>query len=82
MVSVLAFNSNDLSSNPADVNNFSVEFVLEKNENKQKRGPFLRMLPDLAKITTLGQNVKSIGQLSVHVIGFWQNFVLWQFFTI
>ena len=34
VVSVLAFYSDDLSSNPTDVCSFS---VVEKNENKQKR---------------------------------------------
>ena len=46
VVSVLAFYSNDPSSNPADAYSFSVEFVFEKNENKQKRGrvgPFKSM---------------------------------------
>ena len=35
-VRVLGFYSDDPSSNPADVYSFSVKFVLEKNENKQK----------------------------------------------
>ena len=34
VVSVLAFYSDDLSSNPADTYSFSVQFVFEKNENK------------------------------------------------
>ena len=38
VVSVFAFYSDDPSSNPADVYSFSVKFVFEKNENKQKRG--------------------------------------------
>ena len=38
VVSVLAFSSVDPSSNPADAYSFSVNFVFEKNENKQKRG--------------------------------------------
>ena len=38
VVSVLAFYSDDPSSNPAEVYNFSVKIVIEKNENKQKRG--------------------------------------------
>ena len=37
MVSVLAFYSDDPSSNPAEAYSFSVKFVFEKNENKQKR---------------------------------------------
>ena len=53
VVSVLAFNSNDQSSNPADVNNFSVEFVLEKNENKQKRG---QGLPIFKNVTRFSKN--------------------------
>ena len=36
VVSMLAFYSNDPSSNPADAYCFSVKFVFEKNENKQK----------------------------------------------
>ena len=36
VVSVLALYSDDPSSNPADVYSYSVKFVFEKNENKQK----------------------------------------------
>ena len=36
MVSVLAFYSDNPSSNPADAYSFSVQIVFEKNENKQK----------------------------------------------
>ena len=36
VVSVLAFYSNDPSSNLAEAYNFSVKFVFEKNENQQK----------------------------------------------
>ena len=36
VVSMLAFCSNDPSSNPAEADSFPVKFVLEKNENKQK----------------------------------------------
>ena len=45
MVSVLAFYSDDPSSNPTEVYNFSLAFVFEKNENKQKEagvGPLLK----------------------------------------
>ena len=45
MVSVLAFLSKDPSSNPALAYSFSVEFVFEKNENKQKEaadGTFIK----------------------------------------
>ena len=38
MVSMLAFYSNDPSSNPAEVYSFFFKFVLEKNKDKQKRG--------------------------------------------
>ena len=38
VVSMLAFYSDDPSSNPADIYSFSVKFVFEKNKNKQKRG--------------------------------------------
>ena len=38
VVSVLAFYSDDPSSNPAEAYNFSCKNVFEKNENKQKRG--------------------------------------------
>ena len=38
VVSVLAFYSDDLSSNPTEAYSFiSVKFVFEKNEHKQKR---------------------------------------------
>ena len=36
VVSVLAFYSDDPSSNPAEAYSFCVKFVFEKNENKQK----------------------------------------------
>ena len=36
MVSVVAFYSDDPSLNPAEAYSFSVKFVFEKNENKQK----------------------------------------------
>ena len=36
MVSMLAFYSNDLSSNPADVNSFFCKFAFETNENDIK----------------------------------------------
>ena len=45
VVSMLAFYSNNPSSNPADAYSFSVKFVFEKNENKQNEagvGPFLK----------------------------------------
>ena len=47
MVSVLAFYSDDPSSNPAETCSFSVKFVFEKNENKQKGagvGPFQKSI--------------------------------------
>ena len=37
VVRVLAFYSDDLSLNPAEAYIFSVKFVFEKNESKQKR---------------------------------------------
>ena len=36
MVSMLAFNSDNPSLNPAEAYSFSVKFVFEKNENRQK----------------------------------------------
>ena len=48
MASTLAFSSDNPSSNPADTNSFSVKFVFEKNENKQKEakiGPFKKFYP-------------------------------------
>ena len=36
VVSVLSFYSDDPSSNPAEAYIFTVKFVFEKNENKQK----------------------------------------------
>ena len=47
VVSVLAFYSDDPSSNPAETCSFSVKFVFEKNENKQKGagvGPFQKSI--------------------------------------
>ena len=44
-VSVLTFYSDDPSLNPAEAYCFSVQFVFEMNENKQKEagvGPFLK----------------------------------------
>ena len=44
VVNILAFYSDDPSSNPAKAHSFSVKFVFEKKENKQKEagvGPFL-----------------------------------------
>ena len=38
MVSVVAFYSNDPNPNPAEAISFSVNFVFDNNENKQKRG--------------------------------------------
>ena len=38
VVSVLAFYSDDPCSNPAEVYSFSVIFLFEKSENKQKSG--------------------------------------------
>ena len=46
VVSLLAFYSNDPSSNPAKVYSFFCNIVFEKNENKQKRG---RVWPTLKK---------------------------------
>ena len=45
VVRMPAFYSDDLSSNPADTYSFSVKFMLEKNENKQKEAgisPFFK----------------------------------------
>ena len=47
VVSVLAFYSVDPSSNPTVAYSFSVKFVVEKNENKQKEasvGPFKKQI--------------------------------------
>ena len=41
-VIVLAFYSDDPSSNPADANIFYVKCVFEKKENKQKEAIFLK----------------------------------------
>ena len=40
VVSVLAFLSDNPSSNPAEAYSFSLKFVLGKNENKQKEPGF------------------------------------------
>ena len=52
VVSELAFYSDDPSSNPAEVYNFSVKIVIEKNENKQKRGRDRLIFIKLSKVTT------------------------------
>ena len=52
VVSVLTFYSDDLSSNPADAYSFSVKFVFETNENKQKEagvGPFFYYIEIMIK---------------------------------
>ena len=48
VVSMLAFYSDDPSSNPADAYSFSVKFVVEKDKNEQKRGlgHFKKVLPE------------------------------------
>ena len=51
VVSVLAFNSNDPSSNLTEVYNFSAKIVVKKNEYKQKG-------PGLALFMTLGVFVR------------------------
>ena len=38
VVSVLAFYSNDPSSNPAEAYNFSIKFVFEKNKKTKEAG--------------------------------------------
>ena len=56
VVSVLAFYSDDPSSNPADAYSFSVQIVFEKNENKQKEawvGPFFKNFQKLPNLATL-----------------------------
>ena len=47
VVSVLAFYSDDPSSNLAEAYSFSLKFVFEKNENKQNEvgvGPFFKKI--------------------------------------
>ena len=49
---VVTFYSDDLSSNPADAYSFSVKFVFETNENKQKEagvGPFFYYIEIMIK---------------------------------
>ena len=69
MVSMLAFYSDNLSSNPADAYSFSVEFVFEKNENKQKEagdGTFIKPFgtPKLTVLDPLPFWVLSKNQLN------------------
>ena len=40
VVSVLAFYTNDPSSNPSEAHSFSVKFMFEKNDNNQKEAWF------------------------------------------
>ena len=54
VVSVLAFYSDNPSSNPAEANSFSLKCAFDKNENKQKRG---RIWPILKKQTPIGMNI-------------------------
>ena len=44
MVSVFVFYSDDPSLNPADAYSFSVQFVIETNENKQKEAGLAHFL--------------------------------------
>ena len=44
MVRMLNFNFDDLSSIPAEVFNFSVKLVVEKNENKQKEAGIAHLM--------------------------------------
>ena len=55
VVSVLAFYSDDLSLNPAEIFNFSVKIVveIEKDENKHKKariGPFKNTVIEKTKL--------------------------------
>ena len=73
MVSVLAFYSDDPSSNPADAYSFSVQILFEKNENKQKEagvGPFLKrnLFMTSAPVSASFSYVKcSISSLSTYI---------------
>ena len=65
MVSVLAFYSDDPSSNPADAYSFSVKFVYEKNENKRLKTSIAKIY---AKISLQDRLVVSTKRLSSVVI--------------
>ena len=71
MVSLLAFNSDNPSSNPAEAYIFSVEFVFEKNE-KTQRGQgwpikkFLSLRKHICLLHTVASNAASLnGQLGL-----------------
>ena len=60
MVSVLAVYSYDPSSNPAKAYIFSVQFVFEKNKNKQKEAEVGTFKNHLIGIRTVGASVPGI----------------------
>ena len=73
---MLAFYSDDLSSYPTEAYSFSVKFVFEKNENKQKEagvGPFLKKCTN---ISCFSNNylpliiLKSNGKLDTFAMGY------------
>ena len=57
VVSLLAFYSNDLSSNPAEVYNFFCTIDIEKNENKQKEAHLKKQIDRSRVITNLSVGV-------------------------
>ena len=57
VVSMLAFYSNDLSSNPAEVYNFFCTIDIEKNENKQKEAHLKKQIDRSRVITNLSVGV-------------------------
>ena len=76
VVSMLAFYSIDLRLNPTEAYSFSVKFVFEKNENKQKEagvGPFLKKCTN---ISCFSNNylpliiLKSNGKLDTFAMGY------------
>ena len=53
VVSMLAFNSDNPSLNPAEAYSFSVKFVFEKNENRQKEAGLAHFLKKQVRISRL-----------------------------
>ena len=69
VVSVLAFYSDDLSSNPAEAYSFFCNIVFEKNENKQKEAGvsplFLKKYCFVPRtIVPVNQIVTNVGRVS------------------
>ena len=79
VVSVLAFYSVDPSSNPAYAYSFFLKFVIEKNENKQKRGRGWSIFKHQSGIERSSKNKKTQKCLNVH---YCVNWLFLQFYNL